>query len=396
VTEITDQFSLTEIDHHELLAILTLRYKTCWRVSEYEISFPATHDFHLKLEIHHGQIEKIFSGELLSKQELRELLEQVECDLRDEQIAEYGAEILFAHRPVTGAFRFKSIPMQILQAPAKAPRPPHASGDHPVVLEYPIRSYRTPDVRNLRRRKNAIEWTWVLNALLRGSIKYSGSRLRQMWAIKHLESDPFWAQEFYIVPGFQGIISHLSKQESLLPVVPTKSYFGGARARANLPIDTFFLPDDLDDLISAFVKLDGNRRRRFLRSAAAIYMAGELWNVSISSFFLACVQAIETLVDRPPAIPCPTRRKARGPGPTKLFRQFVEKYCLSSDVDQTVVQNLYDVRSALTHGRYLFQLDEAPWSLNLGASVASDHELEISRSALTLAKDGLRNWLIAN
>src|SRR5205814_946672 len=112
-------------------------------------------------------------------------------------------------------------------------------------------------------------------------------------------------------------------------------------------------------------------------------------------FFLACVQAIETLVERPPARPCPTCSKDRGPGPTKLFREFVEKYCLSSDVDQTVIQNLYSVRSALAHGRYLFQLDEAPWALNLGATVASDHELEMSRSVLTLAKDGLRNWLLS-
>jgi hypothetical protein len=35
-------FSLSQIDHQELLAILTLRYKTCWLVSKDEISFPAS------------------------------------------------------------------------------------------------------------------------------------------------------------------------------------------------------------------------------------------------------------------------------------------------------------------------------------------------------------------
>lgn len=130
---------------------------------------------------------------------------------------------------------------------------------------------------------------------------------------------PFWAQEFYLVPGFRAFTSALSEQGDPLPVVPADSYFGDGRARANLPIDTFFLPDNFDSLVGAFLKLDSASRRRFLRSAAAIYMAGELWEVSISSYFLACMQAIETLVDRPPATPCPTCGKDRGPGPTQLL-----------------------------------------------------------------------------
>jgi len=33
--------------------------------------------------------------------------------------------------------------------------------------------------------------------------------------------------------------------------------------------------------------------------------------------------------------------------------------------------------------------------MNLGAIIASDHELNIARSALRIAKEGLRNWLLA-
>lgn len=397
MTDISHRFSLSQIDHRELLEILTLRYGTCWRVSEHEISFPASHDYRLQLKMQHGQITTISSGESLSEQELNDLLDQVEADLKDEQIAVYGAEILFARRPVTGAFRFTSTPMQILPSPREAPRPPTMTADHPFVLEYPIQSSQTPNVRYLRRRKNAVEWAWVLNALLHGSIKYSSSRVRTMWAIKSGESicAPFWAQEFYIVRGFRAFTSALSELGDPLSVVPADSYFGDRRARAHLPIDTFFLPDNFDSLVGAFLKLDCDSRRRFMRSAAAIYMAGELWDVSISSYFLACVQAIETLVDRPSATPCPTCGKNTRPGPTQLFREFVDKYCQTSDVDQTVVQKLYSVRSALAHGSYLFEIDEAPFAANLGASVASHHELEISRSALTLAKEAARNWLLS-
>jgi hypothetical protein len=399
MTNITSRFSLDQVDHHELLDILTLRYQTCWRVSDREITFPAAHDYRLKLEMRHGQIIKITSGDSLSSAELQNLLEQVDADLKDDRIAEYGVDILFAHHPVQGGFRFGSLPMQILPAPPEAPRPPQLLAEHPFVLEYPMRAWRTTGLRLRRRRKNAIEWAWVLNALLRGSIKYSSSRPKHLWAIKSgdINSPCFWAQEFYIVPGYRGIATALSEPGPPLPVVPAAAYFSNtlSPSHAGVPLDTFSVPDNLDNLIGAFLRLNGERRRRFLRSAAAVYIAGDLWDVSMSSYFLACVQAIETLVDRGPFQPCPTCGKDTGPGPTRLFQNFVEKYCLATDVDKKVLSELYRVRSALAHGRYLFQLDEAPWAFNLAASVASFHEQDISRSAITAAKEGLRNWLLS-
>jgi hypothetical protein len=84
-----------------------------------------------------------------------------------------------------------------------------------------------------------------------------------------------------------------------------------------------------------------------------------------------------------------------GPGPTRLFRKFAERYCADSGVDEKVVKELYSVRSALAHGQYFFQLDEAPWSLNMGAMIARAGEDEIYRSAVGVAKACLRNWLLA-
>jgi len=183
-----------------------------------------------------------------------------------------------------------------------------------------------------------------------------------------------------------------------LPVVGADAYFSD-RLSSAIPdtlLNTFYLPDNLDRLIAAFVSLNGVKRRRFLRSAAAIYTACELWEVSISSYFLVCVQAIETLVDRPSSpVRCPACNRDVGPGPTRLFREFVERYCLTSGVKETTLKELYSVRSALAHGDYLFQLDEAPWAFNLGATVARLGEDEIYRSAITVAKTGLRNWLLS-
>jgi hypothetical protein len=195
-----------------------------------------------------------------------------------------------------------------------------------------------------------------------------------------------------------GFVAALTEQGERLPVVPAEAYFSDtlSGARADIPFDTFCLPDNLDRLVSAFVNLDGARHRRFLRSAAAIYTAQELWDRSISSYFLMCVQAIETMIDRPRPVPCPECNRDMGPGPTRLFREFVERYCSDSGVEEKVVNELYRVRSALAHGHYLFQIDEAPWSFNMGAMVASLSEDEIYRSAIAVAKTGLRNWLLSN
>jgi uncharacterized protein YheU (UPF0270 family) len=108
-----------------------------------------------------------------------------------------------------------------------------------------------------------------------------------------------------------------------------------------------------------------------------------------------CVQAIETMIDRPDPVRCLECNRDIGPGPTKLFREFVERYGADNGVDKKVVNKLYSVRSALAHGHYLFQLDEAPWSFNIGATVARLGEGEIYRSAMTVAQTGLRNWLLA-
>jgi hypothetical protein len=385
-SDITKHFSLDEVDHEELQEILRIRYKTSWRVARDEFTFPAAHKYALKLELQDAQIVKITEGEASSPQELRELLEQVEADLKDERIAEYGVEVLFAHRPVAGGFRFGCLPMQILPPPPEAPRPQYfGEGDHPFVLEYPMRAYRTPELRLKRRYNNAVKWARILNALLIGSIGwYSNPRPRRMWATKanDIESPSFWVNRAFDFPGRRWLTNELSEQGVPLPIVPADAYFGGARSRAQLDasMDTFFVPDNLDQLVAAFLKLDGARKPQFLRCVSSIYIARELWDISVSSYFIACVQAIETLVGR--------SKRDR----TKLFKQFVNDYCKTTETDQEVVDNLYKVRSNIVHGSYLFQLDETPGFFNLAAS---SQELETFGSALTLAKNGLRNWLLS-
>jgi hypothetical protein len=64
--DITSQFSLDEIDHHEFLDVLTSRYTTSWRVGKDAITFPASADYKIELRISHGEVERVFAGKALT------------------------------------------------------------------------------------------------------------------------------------------------------------------------------------------------------------------------------------------------------------------------------------------------------------------------------------------
>jgi hypothetical protein len=244
-----------------------------------------------------------------------------------------------------------------------------------------------------------MEWAWILNVFVHGSIRIQGPRPRQMWASKAFGAlePPFWANENYGIPDFEGLKAELSNMDAPpIPIIPAESYYGDGHQRieAGVPLDALSLPDNLDQLLEAVTRLKGEQRRRFLRSALCIYMARELWNDSLSSSFLACVQAMEILIETPSGVPCSTCGKNTGPGPTKLFRDLVERYRGDVKIDNRVLSKMYSARSGMVHGAYLFQMDEAPWNLGAPGGLASWGEREISDAALILSKTVLRNWLL--
>jgi hypothetical protein len=397
--DVTALFSLDQIDHHELLLLLGVKYPTCWRVSDTEIAFPAVEEFHLKLRIRHGQIHQVTQGQSLPDAVLQQLLEDVDADLKNDEIVEYGRSFLFASRPVRGGLRFQAATMQIIPPPDNAPRSNALTAEHPFVLEHPIRAYRTPELRFRRLYKNAAEWAWILNVFVNGSIRIQGIRPRQMWATRPLqiEEPPFWATELYVVPGFEGVAPHLTEFHGPMAAsIAPEIYYGDPRTQmeGGMSLDEFSFPSDLDAMVRAFLGLGAEQRRRFLRSAASIYLARGLWDVSISSSFLACVQAIETLVDRAPEKKCAACGRDTAPGPTRLFRELLDRYKGDAHWPKKVLNEIYAERSALAHGRYLFQMDEAPWSAGMATGLSSWGENEVFSPALSLAKTVLRNWLV--
>jgi hypothetical protein len=75
------------------------------------------------------------------------------------------------------------------------------------------------------------------------------------------------------------------------------------------------------------------------------------------------------------------------------FKEICETHGRAAYVDEMTRNRIYYTRSELLRGRYLFQLDEAPWAW--GFAPAEMAEYETYSVAGRLAKTVLRSWLLA-
>jgi len=140
--------------------------------------------------------------------------------------------------------------------------------------------------------------------------------------------------------------------------------------------EEFVVPDNLDDMINAFANLKPEDRFRFLRACQWAYVAYAHWVTHASSFYIALVAAIESLLPAAPASErCPTCGRDKGPGPTQLFQDFVEAHTKSETASNR--KPLYALRSKLAHGRGLLQLDERLWAFSFNTSALHESWTEL-------------------
>jgi hypothetical protein len=404
MADLTNKFALDSIDHDELLHFLSLTYGTAWRTQTLtrnlatEIAFPASERFALRLLYRQGRIEKVFSGPLLSrKRELTTLLEELNINCRDSAIREYGRGLLMASLPIRGSYLAPSAHIQILPPTDDLPRPSDLHGQNPFLIEFPIRAWQRDGIRLWRRRKCLIEWAWVLNTLLSVRVCVESPRPSKAWIFNILDESYVYAQKMF--PVFRGSIIEpaLSPTGSALPVVPSANYYADWRspARGSLPLDELFVPDDLDEACAKFSALQGIERHRFLSAASIVDIASASWETSISTSFIGTVQAIECIAQE---LPKSVRRWSfckRPIGPTSRFRQVCEKHGVAAGVDDKILGQLYDIRSALVHGESLFDIDRHPWGTGIAGTVLGLGDIDAAGAVIRLAKAILRDWLMA-
>jgi hypothetical protein len=72
--------------------------------------------------------------------------------------------------------------VQIIQPPEDAPRAGLEGGDHPFILEFPLKTSALQEITNQRRIRVHRQLTLLLNVLLRGHTTFQLPRSPHLWA----------------------------------------------------------------------------------------------------------------------------------------------------------------------------------------------------------------------
>jgi hypothetical protein len=155
------------------------------------------------------------------------------------------------------------------------------------------------------------------------------------------------------------------------------------------------LPENLEAQFDAYFDSDEHARHRFLRASFWFAHARAVHAMSQSASFTALASAIEALMPvLPQSDPCPKCGKSRGPGPTKQFADFVERYAPSPETSASDRRKLYALRSALSHGGKLLHGDQTGWAYALTPGFLSQW---VNMEAMwETVRHALVNWLASD
>jgi hypothetical protein len=120
-----------------------------------------------------------------------------------------GRDISFSSFRVPGYWRGAYSGVQILPPPEGAPLPPYETGDHPFILEFPLKATSRWSLTNHRRRREHRRLTLLLNLLLAGRTSAPNQRSRHLWAL--VDTSARWVQESHFADFGPTVIDALSE-----------------------------------------------------------------------------------------------------------------------------------------------------------------------------------------
>jgi hypothetical protein len=356
-------------DHYELLHLLESRFGSAGASKPNCLVYPSSPNYVIKIFWKEGRVSRIEPGLAgLSDAQCEELQREIKATLVDSPGNVVFTDVLLSYpRRVSG--QFQAGDLRILPAPSQAPRrPPGEHADHPFLIEVSLRRSADAMITQMRAWRRRVETAWLLNALLRTSVKLS-TRIRSKHTWVTCTADTpwslHWCQEGYNYDGFPSYREGFSDAGvPQITSVPDDEYYGQAFLQFG---DEMLLPASLTEMLNLVHTLSREDRRRLFRAARWISAAREVWDYNASACFVALVAAVESLVSKEKAPKC--TKCGQVAGVTERFKEFVERHVQGDDINK---KRLYGIRSELVHGISLLNLDEAPWA----AFVHKPHDLE--------------------
>lgn len=307
-----------------------------------------------------------------------------------------GRAIVLASRRVSGGWRSDRCGVQILPAPGDYPDPQVKSALRPFMLEFPVVRSSNGFVSNSRRFRQLLRYSRLLNVLLRATVRSADSiSPRHIWAYLPGGTECAWVQEGFNGGEYPAYASQLSEPETdQLEVIGADSYYSNNRWLD----EGLAVPSNLDDSFAHYSGLSTADAQMFDRAAYWVALSDVIWDLSKSSSFTALVTAIECFLSRgsmhrTTCGVCGERFDHETPGPTRQFKEFIEKYG-AGDVSNKTRSDLYKLRSGIVHGARLMQFDTpGSWM----ASDAIQHsQFNLHHSLTRAVTTVMRNWLYSH
>lgn len=392
---VTRQFPLDTVDHHELIGLFLSHFGRGGGVHQRSQKFfrDGSPHFVLITASTEGQLTKIEASDNFPSEDLQALLQEVRTNLVDNQAEAAGAGVLFCQNSyVKGYFQYRDR-FLISPMPPASPQPPYIVGDHAFAIRFNYRSSPDKHLSLRRRHAHTIEYGRYLNILLGPRIG-AGSRFNGFgWAMDLTDPNNVtsrWTQMGYIPVGLEAGALPLKPPEGVpeLVRIAKNTYYGDPFAGAN----DLTIPDNLEQSLDLVLALSGERRRQFDVAAAWLDQSGDIWRGSGSASFAAMVIAIEALLEPRPGEVCDCCKQPKY-ATTRRFKEFLMRHVPGIDNYPTVLQRLYRVRSGIVHGADLFEQDQYPWRYM--PSIRGQEEVDLFSTTHQLVRVAVINWLTA-
>ncbi|MFE6825300.1 hypothetical protein [Streptomyces sp. NPDC057690] len=343
-----------------------------------------------------GRLTGIEPGPDWSEEIAVQLQREVESKLMSAPVPRVRIMGLYAAHPVVGYWRYKE-KLVLREVPSTLPQAPMLSADHPLICEIAYEGSGDGLVDMARADRESRQLVLFLTLLVRGLKLPNHHQSRKSWAylppfeandsIGRPEPHSGYVQLGYKLNGIPARTDELTEQAD-----------AAAMPTAAIPPEyishdlTLTLPESLTDDLDGFFSLTPNDRRRLLRSAYWLHHSRQVFYYSKSAAYTALVQSVEVLLEPPSEqAQCSTCLRSTGPGPTRLFMDFINRYAPArTAAERSMHKDAYRIRSKIAHGDHLFVLDE-----ETGFMSGQTHALELEQlgHAQKVCRTAVIAWL---
>lgn len=402
--DVTKRLRINEIDDSELAHCIGELFPYSFFDGERDVMYSNDKDNDWLIKFTYSKKKLIRATARLHEPKISEIEEHISNIFFGPTTPSVQRDYMFSSKPMEG-FMLAPNWFQLTPVPQNAPKAPYLWAEHPFVCEFLIPSSGMRSIDLFRRTRHYQEIGLLLNLIIEFGVRIQPKKGQPVWIIEpkaeqdsgKIKMASKFRQRGYSIEDHRVTAQSFSTTDHLNPleaIYPDEYYYQiGIQHNTSLRIST-----DTIGLIAKFFNLRQDKKRHFTRSLFWFYQADKKNASSTSSAFISLVNAVESLLPNDNGQRCPTCGSYSN-SISKKFEDFLNKY--APKIDQLRLhagskmwkgyKNLYNMRSMLVHGNYLFSSDHEIHLSLIDYNTA--YEWTIADASYDLVRLALIEWL---